>query len=260
VDAGRWITVHGRHVFIADKPDQGTSLTPSGEPYAIVDPQLRKDLYTETDEVAQASPAPGDRSSVEGILYDFTHGSYEGPRNVSTKLIRGKPILPTDTPAEDSQIQVISCVKALVNGVAQAPVYSSTIHRVIGFDREEVPAMVSVEKSLMSLKSGDGLNMPALMSFTRSERVARRMLRGEDEGLWSLRHDARHVVMKVVGGARVLHLGKFSTWDQKEVITQGKFKVLDIVDRLVSKGTAGHSWSVPYREITLEQTGVYSVQ
>ncbi len=115
-------------------------------------------------------------------------------------------------------------------------------------------------------KPGDEFDLLGTSSFSASREVAEGFASGEGRGLTHRRDLAKRAdwlaIYKILPGAKGVNASPLSPWNQQEVITSGRFRVVEVnpYDTMVwTDYRYGGNNQVPGYEIVVEQIGVWDV-
>lgn len=136
--------------------------------------------------------------------------------------------------------------KELVNAVADSPPLATSSYRgMTGRTAVDLAA---------ALKPGDDFQLLAPTSFTTDKDVGEQFAAGRAKGQARARKDDKPhgVVFEILPGARSLNVSALSPWDQKEVLTSGKFRVISVD---IPKDRFGNPTGIA--RVVLEQVEVF---
>lgn len=105
-------------------------------------------------------------------------------------------------------------------------------------------------RNIADLKPGDTYEMPAPVSFTRSEELGRKFAAGRASGQLKGGKVTEATLIHIIGPKKAANVSAFSPFNQQESVTQGKFEV---VSNEFKEG-----WGEPdLHTLTLKQVGVF---
>jgi hypothetical protein len=147
---------------------------------------------------------------------------------------------------------------ALSRAVADSAPLDAPIYRGINiFPHPNAP---KTAEYFSSLKSGDEINLPGVTSFTTDHEIADQfalgVAKGQGKGGGT---PVLAVTFEIEKGARGLPVAALSPWDQKEIITQGRFKVVGITKNKREMFIKSKGYYVEYdaAHVVLRQDEVY---
>lgn len=136
------------------------------------------------------------------------------------EYFKGQPFLNIDS---DSSETWEKGARALNNAIRTAKPLSVPVYRgVYGSDNM---------KKLLSMQTGDTVDLVGPTSFTADKAIATKFSLGKasGQGGGGLNRWTKSAVVEVLPGARGIPVAAMSPWNQKEVISGGRFRIKEIV-------------------------------
>lgn len=152
------------------------------------------------------------------------NSAIDGADPLDVPIFRGMPVTPYLAIEKGQRLDPISGHVVIVDEKAYQ---AERKRQQESFDYKQ-PAQNPFLAEIDRLKKGDAFNMPGVTSFTTDKYTADQFARGEARGQGGRgdRYERRFSAVTLeVQGARGIPVAALSPWDQKEVLTRGKFVV-----------------------------------